>query len=50
MFERFTEQARQAIVLAQEEASQLDHDHVGTEHLLAGLLREEHCSTRSTTG
>ena len=41
MFERFTDQSRQAIVLAQEEARQLNHDHVGTEHVLAGLLREE---------
>jgi ATP-dependent Clp protease ATP-binding subunit ClpA len=41
MFERFTDQCRQAIVLAQEEARQLSHDHIGTEHVLAGLLREE---------
>jgi ATP-dependent Clp protease ATP-binding subunit ClpC len=42
MFERFTDQCHQAVVLAQEEARRLNHDHVGTEHLLAGLLREEH--------
>jgi ATP-dependent Clp protease ATP-binding subunit ClpC len=41
MFERFTDQSHQAVVLAQEEARRLNHDHVGTEHLLAGLLREE---------
>jgi ATP-dependent Clp protease ATP-binding subunit ClpC len=41
MFERFTDQSHRAVVLAQEEASRLNHDHVGTEHLLAGLLREE---------
>ena len=41
MFERFTDQSRQAIVLAQEEARQLNHDRIGTEHVLAGLLREE---------
>lgn len=41
MFERFTDQSHQAVVQAQEEARRLNHDHVGTEHLLAGLLREE---------
>lgn len=40
MFERFTNQSRQAIVLAQEEARSLDHDWIGTEHLLLGLLSE----------
>ena len=37
MFERFTDQSRRVVVLAQEEAARLDHNHVGTEHLLAGL-------------
>jgi ATP-dependent Clp protease ATP-binding subunit ClpA len=41
MFERFTERARQAIVLAQEEARILKHDYINTEHILLGLLREE---------
>ena len=41
MFERFTERARQVVVLAQEEARILKHDHIGTEHILLGLLREE---------
>jgi ATP-dependent Clp protease ATP-binding subunit ClpA len=41
MFERFTERARQVIVLAQEEARTLRHNYIGTEHLLLGLLREE---------
>ena len=41
MFERFTERARQVVVLAQDEARRLGHDHIGTEHLLLGLLREE---------
>jgi ATP-dependent Clp protease ATP-binding subunit ClpC len=41
MFERFTDQSRRAVVLAQEEARRLNHDHIGTEHVLAGLLREE---------
>ncbi len=40
MFERFTERARQVIVLAQEEARTLKHNYIGTEHLLLGLLRE----------
>jgi ATP-dependent Clp protease ATP-binding subunit ClpC len=41
MFERFTERARQAVVLAQDEARALKHNYLGTEHLLLGLLREE---------
>jgi ATP-dependent Clp protease ATP-binding subunit ClpC len=41
MFERFTERARQVVVLAQDEARALRHDYIGTEHLLLGLLREE---------
>ncbi len=41
MFERFTERARQVVVLAQEEARNLGHDYIGTEHVLLGLLREE---------
>jgi len=40
MFERFTERARQVVVLAQEEARALRHNYIGTEHLLLGLLRE----------
>lgn len=40
MFERFTDQSRRVLTLAQEEARQLSRDFVGTEHLLLGLLRE----------
>jgi len=40
MFERFTERARRVIVLAQEEARRLNHDAVGTEHVLLGIIRE----------
>ena len=40
MFERFTSQSRRAVVLAQEEAASLDHNYIGTEHLLLGLLHE----------
>jgi len=41
VFERFTERARQVVVLAQEEARTLKHNYIGTEHILLGLLREE---------
>ncbi len=41
MFERFTERARQVVVLAQEEARALKHNYIGTEHILLGLRREE---------
>jgi ATP-dependent Clp protease ATP-binding subunit ClpC len=41
MFERFTDQARRIVVLAQEEARLLSHDYIGTEHLLLGLVRED---------
>jgi hypothetical protein len=41
VFERFTERARQVVVLAQEEARGLRHNYIGTEHILLGLLREQ---------
>jgi ATP-dependent Clp protease ATP-binding subunit ClpA len=41
VFERFTERAREVVVLAQDEARVLKHNYIGTEHLLLGLLREE---------
>ena len=50
MFERFTDQSHRAVVLAQEEARRLNHDHVGTEHLLAGLLREERGTATQVLG
>jgi hypothetical protein len=40
MLERFTDQARRVVVLAEEEARMLDHNWIGTEHLLLGLIRE----------
>ena len=40
MFERFTNRARHVVVLAQEEARQLQHNYIGTEHVLLGLLGE----------
>ncbi len=39
--ERFTQRARRVLSLAQEEAERMQHSHIGTEHLLLGLLREE---------
>jgi len=41
MFERFTDRARRTIVIAQEEARRLDHNYIGTEHILLGVLRED---------
>jgi ATP-dependent Clp protease ATP-binding subunit ClpC len=41
VFERFTERAREVVVLAQDEARALRHNYIGTEHILLGLLREE---------
>jgi ATP-dependent Clp protease ATP-binding subunit ClpC len=40
MFERFTDRSRRIVVLAQEEARRLDHNWIGTEHILLGLIRE----------
>jgi ATP-dependent Clp protease ATP-binding subunit ClpC len=47
MFERYTEPARHAIVLAQEEARLMRHSHVGTEHLLLGIARVDDPSSRA---
>ena len=40
MFERFTDRARRVVVMAQEEARLLNHDYIGTEHILLGLIHE----------
>ncbi len=40
MFERFTDRARRVVVLAQEEARELNHNYIGTEHLLLGIVRD----------
>ena len=40
MFNRFTERARKVVVLAKEEAKRFNHNHIGTEHLLLGLVKE----------
>ena len=42
VFERFTEGARQAVVAGREEARRFGHNYIGTEHLLLGVLRQEH--------
>jgi ATP-dependent Clp protease ATP-binding subunit ClpA len=41
VFERFTQRARHVVVFAQEEARELKHDYIGTEHILLGLIREQ---------
>src|SRR5438552_19053952 len=40
MFERFTDRGRRVVVLAQEEARMLNHNYIGTEHILLGLIHE----------
>ncbi|HZE48178.1 MAG TPA: Clp protease N-terminal domain-containing protein [Jatrophihabitantaceae bacterium] len=45
MFEQFTNQARHVVVFAQEESRELRHSHIGTEHLLLGLLSDEDDAT-----
>ncbi len=40
MFERFTDRARRVVVLAQQEARELGHNYIGTEHILLGMVRE----------
>ena len=40
MFERFDQRARRVVVRAQEEARRLNHNYIGTEHILLGLIRE----------
>ena len=40
MFERFTDRARRVVVLAQDEARMLNHNYIGTEHILLGLIHE----------
>ncbi len=40
MFERFTDRARNVVVLAQEEARMLNHNYIGTEHILLGLIHD----------
>lgn len=42
MLERFTDPAREVVVLAEAEARRLSHDHIGAEHILLGLVRERH--------
>ena len=42
MFERFTDRARKVISLAKQKAQKYDHDYVGTEHILLGIIKEKH--------
>jgi ATP-dependent Clp protease ATP-binding subunit ClpC len=46
VFERFSDAARRTVVLAQEQARQLRHDYIGTEHLLLGILEEDSAAAR----
>lgn len=46
MFERFDDAARRTVVLAQEQARQLRHNYIGTEHLLLGFLDEDNAAAR----
>ena len=48
MFERFTERARKVVVSAQEEARRFNHNYIGTEHLLLGLLRKKEAVAAQT--
>jgi ATP-dependent Clp protease ATP-binding subunit ClpC len=50
VFERFTESARQVVVLAQDEARTLKHDYIGTEHLLLGLARQQDTVAQQALG
>ena len=47
MFERFTDRARRVIVLAQEEARSFNHNYIGTEHILLGLIQEGECVAKA---
>ena len=40
MYERFTDRSRKVMQLAQQEAQRLNHEYIGTEHILMGLLKE----------
>ncbi len=50
MFERYTEKARRAIFFARYEASQYGSSHIDTEHILMGLLREDHALMHQLIG
>ena len=43
MFNKFTERARKVLLLAKEQARRFNHDYIGTEHILLGLVREDEC-------
>ena len=50
MFEKFTERARQVILQAREEALDLGHSYLGSEHILLALIKEEDIPTLSSQG
>jgi ATP-dependent Clp protease ATP-binding subunit ClpC len=50
VFERFTDRARRVVVLAQEEARMLNHNYIGTEHILLGLIHEREGVAATTLG
>ncbi|MGH3158014.1 MAG: Clp protease N-terminal domain-containing protein, partial [Streptosporangiaceae bacterium] len=50
MFERFTDRARRVVVLAQDEARGLQHNYIGTEHILLGLLGAGGVAARALEG
>ncbi len=50
MFERYTKQGRDAVILAELEARNFGHGHIGTEHLLIGLLEQAHWKTNPGIG
>jgi ATP-dependent Clp protease ATP-binding subunit ClpA len=50
VFERFSEEARRVVVLAQEEADRFGHNYIGTEHLLLGLVAETTAASRVLAG
>jgi len=47
-FEKFSERARRVLTIAQEEARNLNHNYIGTEHILLGLVREDECVAAKT--
>lgn len=50
MFERFTDRARRSLVLAESEAGNLNHQFIGTEHILLGLVDEESSTAATLAG
>ena len=49
MFDRFTDRARKVMGLARQEAQRLNHEYIGTEHILLGLVQEGAASPRTSS-